>query len=334
MNHRSPPLPLHRFPLIRTADLREAQETLVTTFGARAFNIRDNAQGLHIIKNHVRLKNLDLSYGSFGAGVEATFPEVDLVKQHFPFGGAGLTRFGRSQFAISESETGVIPAGVEINHSYDAAFSQIMLRIRAGALREKLGALIGNPVVRTIAFAASANFDDAEMARLRRVVQYFVAELDSDVRTMPVQALAEFEQLLIVVFLTSNRHDFSAVLAREQPRPAPWQVRMVEEYIEANWDKELDIGALTAVTGGSARSIFTAFRAARGVSPMAFAKSVRLRHARGMLQRPDMSTSVIGVSFQCGFHNAGHFARDYRQAFGELPSATLMSAKRVAKATK
>ncbi len=331
-NNRALRLPLHRFSLICTDDLRDAQEKLAGRFGARAFNVCGKAQNPYIVKNHLCLKNLDLAYGSFAAPVEATFPEVDLVKQHICYGGAGQTSFGRSLFTVNQSRTVVIPAGVEIKHKFDSAFSQIMLRIRTGALQEKLGALIGTPVVRPIEFAPAGSFEKPEMARLRRFVNYFIAELDSESPMMPDQALAEFEQLLIVSFLAANRHNFTPFLEREQPRQAPWQVRMVEEYIEENWNTTLDIEALTAVTGGSARSIFTAFRAARGISPMAFAKSVRLRHARDLLQRPDASTAVIGVSFQCGFHNAGHFARDYRSAFGELPSATLMNAKRTRRA--
>jgi transcriptional regulator GlxA family with amidase domain len=60
---------------------------------------------------------------------------------------------------------------------------------------------------------------------------------------------------------------------------------------------------------------------------MAFVKSVRLQHARRMLQQPEGATSVVSVAFACGFLNPGHFARDYRLAFGELPSATLSAAK-------
>ena len=60
---------------------------------------------------------------------------------------------------------------------------------------------------------------------------------------------------------------------------------------------------------------------------MAFVKSVRLGHARRMLQEPDRTTSVVSVAFACGFLNPGHFARDYRLAFGELPSMTLGVAK-------
>ena len=59
---------------------------------------------------------------------------------------------------------------------------------------------------------------------------------------------------------------------------------------------------------------------------MAFARMVRLRHARERLSAPDPETSVTTVAFACGFGNLGHFARDYREAFGERPSVTLSRA--------
>jgi transcriptional regulator GlxA family with amidase domain len=55
---------------------------------------------------------------------------------------------------------------------------------------------------------------------------------------------------------------------------------------------------------------------------------VRLRHAREMLATPDHETSVTSVAFVCGFGNLGHFARDYRETFGERPSETLARAAR------
>ena len=160
---------------------------------------------------------------------------------------------------------------------------------------------------------------------------FLAGQLDCEDTKIPDQVLAEYEQLVMVTFLTANRHNFSHLLERPQPAPGPWQVRLVEEYIEANWKMPLSIESLAAVTGGSARSIFKAFKEARGVSPMAFVKRVRLTQARRMLQAPAEVTSVIDVAFQCGFLNPGHFARDYRLAFGELPSQTLRNIKRGAR---
>jgi AraC-like DNA-binding protein len=47
-----------------------------------------------------------------------------------------------------------------------------------------------------------------------------------------------------------------------------------------------------------------------------------------MLQRADRSTTVLGIALKCNFQNQGHFARDYRLAFGERPSDTMELARR------
>jgi len=56
---------------------------------------------------------------------------------------------------------------------------------------------------------------------------------------------------------------------------------------------------------------------------MAFVKEMRLRRAREMLVRTDLSPSVTETALACGFTNLGHFARDYFKRFGERPSETL-----------
>ena len=78
---------------------------------------------------------------------------------------------------------------------------------------------------------------------------------------------------------------------------------------------------LLEATGISARVQFRAFRQHRGCTPMEFAKQVRLQRARQMLSASD--ASVTAVAFACGFLSTGHFARAYREAFGELPSETI-----------
>jgi transcriptional regulator GlxA family with amidase domain len=108
----------------------------------------------------------------------------------------------------------------------------------------------------------------------------------------------------------------------------------VEEYIEANWRRALTIEEIAEETGVGVRSMFLTFKRARGYTPMSFLQRVRLEQARRMLQTPDETTSVTAVGLWCGFHNAGHFARYYRQAFNELPSATLAMAKGARRSTQ
>jgi transcriptional regulator GlxA family with amidase domain len=239
----------------------------------------------------------------------------------------GRTTFDGSQFDINQNEGVVVPAGIETTHEYQAGFESFILRVEASALQAKLSAALGIPITRNIEFARRSSLDNPALRRLRRMLEFMVSELDRDDGKVPAAALAEFEQMLLIAFLTGNPHNFSDVLGREQPRPAPWQVRRVEEYIAANWNRPITVEALAAAAGASARSIFKAFRDSRDCSPMAFVKSIRLQHARQMLQQPDGTTTVVSTAFACGFLNPGHFARDYRIAFGELPSATLGAAR-------
>ncbi len=140
--------------------------------------------------------------------------------------------------------------------------------------------------------------------------------------------LRELEQAILVSFLYANRHTFSHLMDREPRNGVPSHVRRAEEYIEAHWNQAITIESLVEETGVGARAIFRAFQQCRGYSPMAFARMVRLRHARERLSAPDPETSVTTVAFACGFGNLGHFAKDYREVFGERPSATLSRAMR------
>jgi len=104
------------------------------------------------------------------------------------------------------------------------------LRIDAAALQAKLGALIGTHVVRNIEFDAPGS--GPELHRLRRILVFLAGQLDCEDARIPDQVQTEYEQLVMVSFLTANRHNFSHLLDRDQPAPGPWQVRLVEEYIE------------------------------------------------------------------------------------------------------
>jgi len=327
MLSRSSLRPLHKFPLIDTQSSDEFRDMLVTRFGAVGFDVGAEATRFEAHRSYVRLKSVDLLFGACSAAYRVRFPGVPIIKQQFALHKAGWTTFGGRQFNVNQEEACVIPAGVEMTHEYQPDFESFIFRVEAAALQAKLSAAIGIPIARNIEFAHRSSFDNPALRRLRRMLGFMVSELDRDDGKVPAAALVEFEQMLLIAFLTANPHNFSDLLEREQPRPAPWQVRRVEEYITANWNRPITVEALAAAAGASARSIFKAFRDSRDCSPMAFVKSVRLQHARRMLQRPDGTTTVVSTAFACGFLNPGHFARDYRLAFGELPSATLGAAK-------
>jgi AraC-like DNA-binding protein len=318
--------PLHRFPLVETSDPNVVRHLLRRVFDARYFDVRQDSRPFHVAWNFTRLKHIDLGYSHYNSAASIGIAGIDMVRQMFSLTGSSRTAFGSRQFISDRDHSTIIPVGAEARIDRNGGHGELRVRIDGGALQAKLGAIVGAPVVRSLEFAVPGN--EPELQRLCRLLVFLAGQLDCDDARIPDPVMAEYEQLVMVSFLTANRHNFSDLLDRTQPAPGPWQLRLVEEYIEANWRQPLNIESLAAVTGGSARSIFKAFKETRGVSPMAFVKSVRLKHARALLQAKDETISVIDVAFQCGFLNPGHFARDYRRAFGELPSETLRVAKR------
>ena len=74
----------------------------------------------------------------------------------------------------------------------------------------------------------------------------------------------------------------------------------------------------------SRRCLIQGFREHLGMGPMAFLKLQRLHGVRRLLISADPGQQRIGpLAAEWGFLNAGHFARDYRRLFGELPRQTL-----------
>jgi transcriptional regulator GlxA family with amidase domain len=161
------------------------------------------------------------------------------------------------------------------------------------------------------------------MNSLRRSLFLFASDFNARGSLFSDLAAAELERAVVMKFLMSHQHSYTDRLLRQPLSSTRSAVRIVEEFIEANWDKPIDIEAMSAIAKISARSLFRQFKKDRGYSPADFAKRIRLNRVREMLEDCHEGTSVTQIALKCGFQNPGHFARDYRLAFGELPSETL-----------
>jgi len=339
MLDRPSPLPLHRFPLVDTRNPDEFRDLSVNVFGVHGFDLRppgrnasggllrERQGGFRATMNWVWLKHIDLGLMKFNASLGYRV-DPNVVRQQFPLSGSAKTTIGGRPFVIGDDSTCVIPTGVDTRHDYAPEYSELRLRIQEDALRSKLSAMTGMPVSGQLKFHLRTTFRNPELTRLRRLIDHLVVELDRKEDEIPDQAVAQYEQSLIVCFLFANRNNFSHLLEREQPQLAASQLRCAEEYIEAHASLPITIEALAAVSGASALSVSGDFRKARGMAPLAFLKCVRLKQARRVLQAADAGTTVATVASRFGFSGSARFAADYRQAFGESPSATLANSRR------
>ncbi|MGZ5870925.1 MAG: helix-turn-helix domain-containing protein [Bradyrhizobium sp.] len=317
---------LSNFPVLRTND-PELAKNRFAFLGLHSFDMRRSDNRFDVRANHLQMASLGLSYCAYANDVSLGFREASFIRQIFNIDSVGrYTAGSRSGEIAHGSWSPVVSAGVPLMLEFKPGYRQLVLRIEFNALLRNLSALIGQEVSGLV-------FDETEvrqpaMSSLRRRIFQFASDFNARGAYFSELAAAEVERMVIMKFLMCHRHSYTHLLLREPLPAASSAVRIVEEFIEANWDKAIDVPAMARVAKVSARSLFRQFKQDRGYSPADFAKQVRLNRARELLEQPSQGSSVTQIAFRCGFQNPGHFARDFRLAFGELPSETLRKSTR------
>ncbi|MEA5474461.1 helix-turn-helix domain-containing protein [Synechococcus sp. CCY9201] len=109
--------------------------------------------------------------------------------------------------------------------------------------------------------------------------------------------------------------------------PAPTRLELVkqaQQWVREHPQEPITLDALCRQLHAGRRSLLQGFQEHLGMGPMAYIKLHRLHGIRRELLTADpRAVTIGGLALRWGFLNAGHFARDYRRLFGELPSQTL-----------
>ncbi len=270
---------------------------------------------------HLALGEVGIFHGSYETGFTAAFPTSTCSPEARPRSrGVGAHEIGGKGVSVSRSRGAVLSPGLVRLH-YDPLFEHLSMTVQPAALVGKLAALVGDLRLGPIQFDPTVVASAPQAKRLERLLRFVATEFEASL--MPAVMQSELQQAMMTAFLLANASNTAKSCWASPSRRRRGQVCVAEQFIEAHWDQPITIEALAAAANVSARSLFSAFKGGRGYSPMEFVKRVRLGRARQKLSRPDGVTSVTAVAFECGFGNPGHFAKDYRESFGETPSETL-----------
>jgi AraC family ethanolamine operon transcriptional activator len=110
-------------------------------------------------------------------------------------------------------------------------------------------------------------------------------------------------------------------------KPARSRVKLVqqaEDYMRAHLDEPMTLKDLCQILNTSSSPLNYGFQEVFGLSPMAYLKRLRLHAAHKTLKTSDPTiTTVQDIAHHFGFWHTGRFSQEYRQLFGELPSAAL-----------
>jgi AraC family transcriptional regulator, ethanolamine operon transcriptional activator len=119
---------------------------------------------------------------------------------------------------------------------------------------------------------------------------------------------------------------FPALTPADGYRPHYPMLRKAVRFMRTNLHRDIYIEEIAAAVQISDRSLRHVFDDLLGVSPTRYLSLLRLHEAsrrlsvQGNAGRP----SIKAVAMSCGLWDLSRFAANYRRAFGEHPSATLM----------
>lgn len=125
--------------------------------------------------------------------------------------------------------------------------------------------------------------------------------------------------------MSSNDPDGAEDLARAAPLPA--DVVRALRWLRGHLSEPVRLERLADIAGVRPRTLETHFKLFLRTTPLGWVRRMRLTQARRQLLLSDGKAAVTDVAVANGFSQLGRFAAEYRDVFGELPSATIRRSK-------
>jgi AraC-like DNA-binding protein len=135
------------------------------------------------------------------------------------------------------------------------------------------------------------------------------------------------ESLIHGFLLVADHPDRDALDAPAEPA-GPTAVRDAMGIIETCPQMPLTTATLAMQCHISVRTLQEGFRRHLGISPMAYLRTIRLRHAhRDLRTAYPTHVTVASIAHRWGFTHLGRFAAAHKAMFGETPLQVLHSAR-------
>ncbi|MHB1468962.1 MAG: AraC family transcriptional regulator [Solirubrobacteraceae bacterium] len=320
-------VPLAGHELFHTSDLDEAREQVSRIFCPHRLELVAGHGALDARQNAARLRDVGLSYLSYGGEVRITPGELEtFFLVQIPMHGCARIAQGRVEILSTPARASVLSATEPIDMLWHADNPQMIVRISRSAIEGQLAAMIGEPPGRAPRFALGMELASPSARSWLRLVGLLREEIE---QTGPLirdpATAAGLEELLIRALLLAQPSNYSSRLRVEVPPACSRVVRNAVEQMHARLSSPPTVTELARGAGVSVRALQSGFRRQLGVTPSTYLRDLRLEHAHHDLlsASPADGTTVTDVCLRWGFAHHGRFAESYRRRYGVSPAQTL-----------
>ena len=236
-------------------------------------------------------------------------------------------RYGR---AAVDARRPYINAAEDVSGRWDALQARGTVLDRA-RLEEVARTISGQPIDRIDPVELAARTPelgrrwDEAVARVRQAM-LVAPESFAD----PVVEQAAFHHLALT-YLSTFRLAWPGPNGRHVPIGARSKtVRAAMDHMHAHAATQLTVQQVAAAVHVSPRGLHSAFISELGRSPSEVLRDIRLAGVRDELRFADPADGIGAIARRWGFAHLSRFAEAYAREYGELPSATRPSRRRVA----
>ena len=267
-----PRLPNH--VLVRTQNANSLRETYAKIYAVPRLEVATE-NNLDAAVSQCQFHGLRIGYGLFGTATSWEFPNADCFLFLVPIEGAGVIRTRKRECDIVSGKPVMVSPAAGYIADYDASFATFSIKIEESLIRKRFETIAGAPLSTPLVFDPQLSLNAGVSRALQDYIRHLVDTIEQVGPILPEWWIEQTEQLVVMMLLCGQRHNYSHIFDRSPAEASMSQVRAAESYIEANIDRPITVDQLAEVSGVSMFSLYRSFKSVRGYSPMQFAERIR-----------------------------------------------------------
>jgi AraC-like DNA-binding protein len=318
-------------PWIRTTSPEQSIHLCKTSFYPHRLRLLGPSNGFGLTHRVTRMGPITVGDITYDTDVALGFDEIRASYHvNVPIKGWLRSRHRGLETTPSPEVASVYrPDGEIAVTRWPAGTRNLAVKIDQVAVDRALESLIDGPVQAPIPFEATLPLNGnaaRSWVRLLLTVQRHLDWPDSVIAHSAVSV--PLVESLIHGFLLVADHPYREQLAAPAEPGRPGAVRNAMDLIEAGAHLPLTTSTLARQCHVSVRTLQEGFRRHMGMSPMAYVRVVRLRHAHRELSSADpFHSTVAAIAHRWGFTHLGRFAAAHKKVYGETPLQALRAAR-------
>lgn len=263
--------------------------------------------------------NTDISVGVAENGISQTY-NISL-----PVSGEQELRSARGIESSNVSRGIVVSPEQEVEIDLSGDCCKIHVTISRMAVEAVLRSILGKRNDAPLVFAEGMDATQGGAAAWWRMAKNFLTELECARDLYGCRYFSqEIETALVKGLLIAQPSNYSAQIRHALGTKVPAYVLRAKNFIEANYRDPIRFEDIVAAARVSRPKLFDSFRRHTGFTPIAYLKDFRLRQARAELLLDRCRHNVSAIALGVGFNHLGRFSADYKRAFSETPSETIL----------